>query len=830
MNRFTYAATAIIGAAGVGLAAQTPTAEQAPSFKAGVEIVRLDVRVTDGDRRPVQDLKQNQIEVVEDGQARPVVLFQHIAMPDAPPGEVATRTVSSEVSTNQGAARGHLYVLVFDQEHITPGNEERARQAAERFLRTRIRPGDRVAAYAIPGPGPEIGFTADARHVASELMKVRGMADQQRQSALGTITTQEAFAIMRGDQIVLQRVADRDQTASGSDTSRAGANGQINDSGTSLTDLVREDAERLANQADTESRRTLALFADLLRPMAAIEGRKTILFLSEGFYGDRLARDVERVAAAAAQSYSVIEAIDLNRRDLDAKADAPTGADPYTAIHDRLAPLGSLAAETSGTLINDASDRLDDVFAEISEESQDYYLIGFTPGDGDVPGRYRHVTVRVKHPGARVSTRTGFAIADQKTKPTRRDAIDRALAAPFPQQALAVQYTTYVLRGQTTGAQRVLLSLSAELPVASAAEKQPADVVFVVRALGDGHVAVSGTDTIALPAAAAPGSTLGRGRYHVQFELPPGDYLMRAVVRAPDGLVGSADRKFTVRALDGPALTSGDLVLGGGGRGELPVRATAYTGDGLSGALEVYGRTPEQVEGARVAVDLVPVGEAAPLVSGFADLQSVGTTSEGSSREAQFSLPLTGIAPGRYVVRATTKSGSETAAQVVREVDVVAGRRPAVAASVATETAPDPRDVVTGALAHEYLDRLANTPELPGARTALDSLGAREYPAAIAGLTAVLDAEDGHGRWPAAATAFFLGWAYHLAGQDRDAISTWRRAAYLDPTIVPVHLALADLYVQLSQPALAVQVLQAGLTALPQSPELLDRLSRLGRP
>jgi len=77
--------------------------------------------------------------------------------------------------------------------------------------------------------------------------------------------------------------------------------------------------------------------------------------------------------------------------------------------------------------------------------------------------------------------------------------------------------------------------------------------------------------------------------------------------------------------------------------------------------------------------------------------------------------------------------------------------------------------------------------------------------------------------------AFLLGWAFHGAGDDRQAISAWRRAAFVDPTLVPAHLALAEIYVRLSQPALAMQALRAGLAALPQSPELLDRLHQLER-
>jgi hypothetical protein len=46
---------------------------------------------------------------------------------------------------------------------------------------------------------------------------------------------------------------------------------------------------------------------------------------------------------------------------------------------------------------------------------------------------------------------------------------------------------------------------------------------------------------------------------------------------------------------------------------------------------------------------------------------------------------------------------------------------------------------------------------------------------------------------------------------------------------VSVHLALADGYLRLSQPLLAVQALKAGLAALPSSPELLARLGQIER-
>src|SRR4051812_23078322 len=182
-----------------GVAAGQPTAPQSPApmpaFKAGVELVRLDIEVTDGDGRPIRDIKQNEVEVIEAGRARPIVLFQHIEQPAETYQEIASRTIASEVSTNQGSARGHLYVLVFDQQHLLPGHEQRARQAAQRFLETHLRPGDRAAIHSFPGPGVNTGFTADGRHLARTLSAVRGVAESQQYGVLGTMSLQEAFQI-----------------------------------------------------------------------------------------------------------------------------------------------------------------------------------------------------------------------------------------------------------------------------------------------------------------------------------------------------------------------------------------------------------------------------------------------------------------------------------------------------------------------------------------------------------------------------------------------------------------------------------------------------------
>jgi tetratricopeptide (TPR) repeat protein len=103
------------------------------------------------------------------------------------------------------------------------------------------------------------------------------------------------------------------------------------------------------------------------------------------------------------------------------------------------------------------------------------------------------------------------------------------------------------------------------------------------------------------------------------------------------------------------------------------------------------------------------------------------------------------------------------------------------------------------------------------------ALFAREdYAGAAAALAQAHDAAPKN-----ALTAFFLGWAREGAGDARGAISAWRSAAYLDPSMVSAHLALCDGYLRIAQPALALQALRAGLEALPDSLELQTRLHQV---
>lgn len=818
---------------GLSAAALQAQGQSRPVFTSSANLARLDVQVVDASGRAIPDLRADEIRIIEGGAERPVLMLQHIADAGRTYAESAMRTIASEVSTNQGAPRGQLYVLLFDQDHITPGTEQKVRLAAERFIKDKIQPQDRVAIFGIPQPGPALTFTNNAKTAVEQLQNVRGSMERLNAGMQLEMTNYEAFAIQRGSEEMLNRflAVSTEGTMSRAAALVDSSKGRFaGDSLEGLKRLVQENAKIVTTRADGDSRRFLQTTAEILRGFRHIDGRKNILLFSEGFFGDNLAQELRNVAAAAAEVYGVVYAFDLNDR-VTNMSEEGRGNDAAAEALARTESIGGIAADTNGVLITDALGHMDSALAKLAAPGNDYYIVGFEPSADALSNRteYRKIDVKVTRSGASVRSRTGYiAGADGRATSlpsARRITIDNALAAPFGHQGLRVEYTTYQTRG-AAGAERVVLSLEAELPVAT--EPAKADVVFVVRNARTGQLAVSGADEIALPTSPALGRATGTSEWRVQFVLAPGDYLMRCIIREPGGLLGSADRQFVVRSLSGPDISVSDLLLGKPGQ-QLPVRATAYTGEPLPGAVRVFGRSPEQLEKVTARLELIATGSSTASVGVTAVAADTRDADGQLLRDFFFDVPLTSVPPGDYVARAEIRTGGELVSELRRQVTVVAGVAPAsavakIAADNPSPQLPTPSEAATSAIA-QSLVTTTGSPSEALANEGAALLGNGKYSDAVTALSAAFAANPPNPK--RAAVAFLLGWAHRGAGHMTSAISAFRNAALLDSSMIPAHLALADTYLQLKQPALAVQALEAGLASQPNALELKRMLETI---
>jgi hypothetical protein len=96
--------------------AQQPASQ--PVFRAGTDLVQVDVSVLDGKRRPVRGLTAADFVVLEDGKPREIEAFSEVYLPDRVRGEAApwVREVASDVASNQTTDPSGDYLLQIESE------------------------------------------------------------------------------------------------------------------------------------------------------------------------------------------------------------------------------------------------------------------------------------------------------------------------------------------------------------------------------------------------------------------------------------------------------------------------------------------------------------------------------------------------------------------------------------------------------------------------------------------------------------------------------------------------------------------------------------------
>ena len=90
--------------AGAGALTAAQERAQQPAFKAGVQLVRIDVSVLDSKRQPVRGLQASDFTVLEDGQPRPIRAFTAVDHAEAAAGVPAIAPLPApNVATNRAA-------------------------------------------------------------------------------------------------------------------------------------------------------------------------------------------------------------------------------------------------------------------------------------------------------------------------------------------------------------------------------------------------------------------------------------------------------------------------------------------------------------------------------------------------------------------------------------------------------------------------------------------------------------------------------------------------------------------------------------------------------
>jgi VWFA-related protein len=336
-------------------AGQAPQAPQAPIFKAGTDLVRVDVTVTQRGDEPVADLHAEDFEITDDGVPQAVETLKFIQVDGTRQSNLdEPLEIRSKQHALLEAAREdvRLFAIFLDDYHIAKRPEITLplREALTRFV-NQLGPNDLVALMEPLTTLYDLKYTRSKPELLNRIRNFEGRYG-------------ETFPVKS---------------------------------------VIEEAQLSQRNWMELRSGVTLSALKALATQMGGLrDGRKSILFFSQGpgvrpgSPNDHLMQEIDE---AASRGNVTIHAIDPR----------PLGSVGFGG--DNI--LRRLAGDTGGRAIVNTNNPMEQL-ASVMADASAYYLVGYTPTRRSHDGRFHEIKVRVKRRGVQVNARRGYWSASEK--------------------------------------------------------------------------------------------------------------------------------------------------------------------------------------------------------------------------------------------------------------------------------------------------------------------------------------------------------------------------------------------------------------------------------
>lgn len=379
-----------------------------PTFRTGVNFVRVDAIVTDRQGRPVADLKAEDFEVLEDGDPQSIETFKLIRVDgNPPPGEGAPREINSIYAEESEARRDdvRLFVIFFDDYHVRLGASLAVKEPLVKFIETQVGPLDMIAMMYPLDPLRAVSFTRNKKAVIQQILSWQGRKYQyipprnvfEEQYAnypvniVEKIRNQVSLSALRG---LMTRLGGMRE---GRKTVIVVSEG--------YTDYVPPQLRGNNAQSGVRGVGTSALTGDAsIDPMGKMNEDRV------RFFGDMdirmLMRDVTTDANRNNVSMYMLDPRGLAGFEFDINEGVGLTADA-DSLRSTQDSLRVMADETDGRAIVNRND-LGGGLAQMMRDASAYYLLGYSSNAAPTDGRFHQIRVKVKRPGIEVRARRGY--------------------------------------------------------------------------------------------------------------------------------------------------------------------------------------------------------------------------------------------------------------------------------------------------------------------------------------------------------------------------------------------------------------------------------------
>jgi VWFA-related protein len=539
-------------------AAEIVAHDEATTFKVNVKLVLVRVVVRDAQGHAIGNLHKEDFQLFDN---RKPQIITHFAL-ERPGSQVAKeRQTSNESSVDKLPSVPERYIaFVFDDIHLTFGDLAQARTAAEHHLAT-LQPTDRAAIFSTSGQ-TMLDFTDDRAKLHDALLRLQPRPITQTGTTdCPDISYYMADLIQNKNDTPAFQAAVQDAIAC---LGLSGASPQQQQAAIQTAEAaVRSETFQQLAQGSQESRVALSVLKDVVRRISVMPGQRSMVVVSPGFLTpetnmfqdymdviDRALRSEVIISTLDARGlYTIVPGGDISKSETTNPLSAAV-EHQYLTESDlaQVEVLSDLAYATGGNFFHNSND-LDAGFKSVAATPEYFYTLGFSPQNLKLDGSYHSLKVSLKEPAKLTLTaRRGYYAPKHAADPAEqaKQEIEEAVFSQEELHDLPVELHTQFFKPSDEEAKlAVLAHVDVRRIRYRKVDGRNTNELTVVAALFNRNgVFVQGMQKnlsmrwkdVTLESKLGSGITL-----KTNFDVKPGSYLVRLVVRDREGQMMSAE-------------------------------------------------------------------------------------------------------------------------------------------------------------------------------------------------------------------------------------------------------------------------------------------------
>ena len=377
-------------------------APQGGSFKSGTALVEVDAIIVDRDGHFAPGVRAEDLELFEDGRRQAIQQFYLVSHP------LGSRSDLSADATAGAAETRRIFVLLFDEGSLANDSLLRVRQGAAAFVRDQLGPED-VGGVFVNGGMYHGRLTSNKMELLDGIATLRPAFDHRP----ALLESFRAFPRI-GSEVDASRIADGARElvdslgvqACNEDPGECQVSGGLQQ----VENQIQQKANFYVRQARMLTNQTLQNLQTVARGLSRLPGRKTVVFMTGGFFVEDSRSALQIIAAQAARGGTTIYSIDgrglINT--MSANPDVVRRERARSTVFDTGDDGPAILTRETGGLMIHSLDDMAQAFGRVVRDTSTYYVIGYQPANLVMDGKFRRIEVKAKSGQLQVRARSGY--------------------------------------------------------------------------------------------------------------------------------------------------------------------------------------------------------------------------------------------------------------------------------------------------------------------------------------------------------------------------------------------------------------------------------------